>query len=45
MFLLSLSGCGYKADPFYEEPSVIEDKSVKFILNDNVKDFNTSSKE
>ena len=33
MFLLVLSGCGYKADPFYIDNTKIEDKNVKFIIN------------
>ncbi len=30
-FLLELSGCGYKADPYYEE-KVVSDKNVEFII-------------
>lgn len=29
--LLSFSGCGYKANPYYEDDKKIEDKNVKFI--------------
>ncbi|MEA2099105.1 MAG: hypothetical protein U9P72_03150 [Campylobacterota bacterium] len=35
MFLLVLSGCGYKANPYYEEDMSIEDKNVKFIIKNN----------
>ncbi len=31
-FLFSLSGCGYKAAPYYEKSAPKEDKNVKFIL-------------
>ncbi|MGE4419964.1 MAG: hypothetical protein AB7D38_09040 [Sulfurimonas sp.] len=31
MFLLSLSGCGYKADPYYQETPQ-SDENVKFII-------------
>jgi hypothetical protein len=30
--LLSLSGCGYKANPYYEESTTVEDNNVEFIL-------------
>ena len=32
MFLLSLSGCGYKADPYYLEDAPVSDENVEFIL-------------
>ena len=32
MFLLSLSGCGYKADPYYLEDAPVSDKNVEFII-------------
>ncbi|QOY53527.1 hypothetical protein HUE87_01885 [Candidatus Sulfurimonas marisnigri] len=32
MFLLSLSGCGYKADPYYLEEAPQSDENVKFII-------------
>jgi len=40
MFLLSLSGCGYKANPYYLEEAPKSDKNIKFIIkkpsnNDN----------
>jgi len=44
MFLLVLSGCGYKASPYYENETVIEDKNVKFIIKDLSKDNNESGK-
>ena len=31
-FLLSVSGCGYKAPPYYEQSAPKEDKNVKFII-------------
>jgi len=44
MFLLVLSGCGYKASPYYENETVIEDKNVKFIIQTKNKDNNESGK-
>ena len=40
MFLLSLSGCGYKADPYYLEEAPTSDNNIEFIIkkpssNDN----------
>lgn len=32
MFLLSLSGCGHKASPYYEDGSPASDENVKFII-------------
>jgi predicted small lipoprotein YifL len=32
VFLLSFSGCGYKADPYYLEDAPSGDDNVKFIL-------------
>jgi hypothetical protein len=31
IFLLGISGCGYKADPFYGESSSLGDENVTFI--------------
>jgi hypothetical protein len=31
-FLLSMSGCGYKADPYLQQEAPAEDENVKFIL-------------
>jgi len=31
-FLLGLSGCGYKSDPYYLEDAPKGDKNVKFII-------------
>jgi predicted small lipoprotein YifL len=31
-FLLSVSGCGYKAPPYYEQSAPKGDKNVKFIM-------------
>ncbi|SFV70011.1 hypothetical protein MNB_SM-5-951 [hydrothermal vent metagenome] len=31
-FFLGLSGCGYKADPYYEDKKGFSDKNVKFII-------------
>jgi len=36
IFLLSLSGCGYKAAPFYTEDAPVEDENVRFIIKENV---------
>jgi len=33
MFLLVLSGCGYKADPYYIDNKKTDDKNIKFIIN------------
>jgi len=45
MFLLVLSGCGYKANPHYEENIVIEDKNIKFIIkNDDINKTMTDEK-
>ncbi len=30
LFLLGLSGCGYKADPFYNDGSHLGDDNVEF---------------
>jgi len=35
MFLLVLSGCGYKANPYYEKNVIVEDKNIKFIIKNN----------
>lgn len=43
MFLLSLSGCGYKADPYYLEEAPKGDKNIKFIIKKPTKDINESS--
>ncbi|MCF6340874.1 MAG: hypothetical protein L3J10_09040 [Sulfurimonas sp.] len=32
MFLLSLSGCGYKADPYYLEKAPTGDENIEFII-------------
>jgi len=32
VFLLGLSGCGYKKAPYYEEESPSGDKNVEFII-------------
>jgi len=34
MFLLGISGCGFKADPFYTQEVSSEDENVKFIVKD-----------
>ena len=31
-FLLSISGCGHKAPPYYEKAAPVEDENVKFVL-------------
>lgn len=42
-FLLSVSGCGYKAPPYYEQSVPKEDKNVKFIIQK--KEFNNDTNE
>ena len=32
MFLLVLSGCGYKANPYYQEAAPESDENVEFII-------------
>jgi len=32
IFLLSLSGCGYKADPYYLEKAPTGDENIEFII-------------
>lgn len=32
VFLLGLSGCGYKADPYYLEDAPVSDENVKFTI-------------
>jgi len=42
VFLLGLSGCGYKADPYYEEDTPKGDENIEFHLkktNDGEKRF------
>ena len=31
-FLLSVSGCGYKKNPYYQEKAPKSDKNIEFIL-------------
>jgi len=31
-FLLSMSGCGYKANPYIEQEAPVEDENVKFVI-------------
>jgi hypothetical protein len=31
-FLLSMSGCGYKANPYIEQEPPAEDENVKFVI-------------
>jgi len=33
-FLLSISGCGYKKPPYYQENVPVDDENVKFIIDD-----------
>jgi predicted small lipoprotein YifL len=42
IFLLSLSGCGYKASPYYKEKAPDADNNVKFIIKDKNFDNNES---
>ena len=34
-----MSGCGYKAAPYYEQKAPVEDENVKFVLEK--KEFNS----
>jgi predicted small lipoprotein YifL len=43
MFLLSLSGCGYKDDPYYLENAPQGDSNIKFIIKKS--DNNESDNE
>ncbi|QOY50874.1 hypothetical protein [Candidatus Sulfurimonas baltica] len=42
MFLLSFSGCGHKADPYYLEEAPQSDENVKFIIKKPSHDSNES---
>lgn len=42
MFLLSLSGCGYRADPYYLEDAPQGDNNIKFIIKKPSSDNNES---
>ncbi len=42
-FLLSISGCGYKAPPYYEQNAVEGDENVEFIIKK--KEFNKENNE
>jgi predicted small lipoprotein YifL len=44
MFLLSLSGCGYRGDPYYLDSAPQSDKNVKFIIKKPSGDNNESSR-
>lgn len=33
-FLLSMSGCGYKKSPYYQENAPESDENVEFIIED-----------
>jgi len=40
MFLLSLSGCGYKASPYYLQEAPKSDKNIEFIIKKPSSDSN-----
>lgn len=44
MFLLSLSGCGYRGDPYYLDSAPQSDKNVKFIIKKPSGDNNESGR-
>lgn len=44
MFLLSLSGCGHRGNPYYTESEAHSDKNVKFFLKKPSGDNNESNK-
>jgi len=37
-FLLSVSGCGYKKDPFYQKEAPKSDENIEFILEKKASD-------
>ncbi|MDA7817028.1 hypothetical protein N9A28_02435 [Sulfurimonas sp.] len=41
--MLSLSGCGYKADPYYGEDAPKSDDNVKFIIKEPTKEKSKGS--
>jgi len=41
-FLLSVSGCGYKKDPYYQKDTPKADANIEFILEK--KELNSSEK-
>jgi len=43
MFLLSLSGCGYKKSPYYLDDPSMDDENVEFILKDPAKTNDTNN--
>ncbi len=43
MFLFSLSGCGYKADPYYLEDAPKGDDNVEFIIKKPTSENNEST--
>ena len=36
LFLLSLSGCGYKKNPYYKEKVPASDENVKFTIKEPI---------
>jgi len=42
-FLLSISGCGYKAPPYYEKEAPKGDENIKFIIKK--KEFKNENNE
>ena len=42
--VLGISGCGYKAAPFYSEEAPVADENVKFIIQNKKIDNNESCK-
>jgi len=46
IFLFSLSGCGYKASPYYEQVAPQGDENVEFILKEKqIREDNNESCE
>lgn len=43
MFLLGLSGCGYKQDPYYLEEAPSGDENVEFIIKQPAGDNNETN--
>jgi predicted small lipoprotein YifL len=44
MFLLSLSGCGYKGAPYYVDETAPSDPNVEFIIKKSSEENNESTK-
>jgi len=45
MFLLSFSGCGYKASPYYLQEAPKSDKNIEFIIKKPSNDSSATTHE